>query len=509
MIDSTTIRWLRVFLLSAWVAAGIAMASLSWDASVTALATENEYEFKDNTLVEQRVGLNKWLIIGYSSLALLGAVGYCYGNPDKLSLTKFWVLFPIVFWLWCGMSMMWSVEPGLSIRRIGHLYLAIAGAFGVATLLTRQETIWTIVFSMTILALLGIVAELSHGVFNPLRSNYRFCGIGHPNETALFAAVSVLAARVAMMILPTRDQAKWIVSPQWIALGFMLFGIFIVLITKSRTTAASLILAAFLVQLVLSKSTSALMLFSTSMSACAFVGLMLSMASTSTVNTVFGIAAIGRSSHIGTLTGRLPLWEEILKGYSREPVFGFGYGAYWTTKRVEDFAQMFYWEPPNGHSIYIDSLVETGTIGFLLLTAALLVCSRASIITYKKNLDASQLFAVGIIHLAIIHGLTESSFFKGCFGPLMFAVAVFTLLRARDEQRAASISPSPEQPTPQITGRPQPVGIHSVHTQSRRNQPVRPDTAFEPKTFERPPAETKPSEPVAAPIPEERKEHIA
>lgn len=487
MIDTSTIRWSRVLLLAAWVAAGIAMASLSWDASLTALATATEYEFKDNTLVEQRVGLNKWLIIGYSSLALLGAVGYIYGNPDKLSLTKFWVLFPIVFWLWCGMSLMWSIEPGLSVRRIGHLYLAIAGAFGVATLLTRMETIWTIILSMTILALLGIAAELSYGVFNPLRSSYRFCGLGHPNETALFAAVLVLAARIAMMIQPTPDQMKWLLSPKWIALCFMLFGVFIVLITKSRTTAASLILAAFLVQMVLSKTSSGLMLFSTSMSVCGLVGIMLSVASTSTINTFFGIAAIGRSSHIGTLTGRLPLWEEILKGYSREPVFGFGYGAYWTTRRVEDFAQMFYWEPPNGHSIYIDSLVETGTIGFLLLTSALLVCSRASIVTYKKQRDASQLFAVGIIHLAIIHGLTESSFFKGCFGPLMLAVAVFTLLRARDEQRSAATPPSTPDPLSKPMARPK----------SSRPPQQQPNYFAEQKADE------------ADPTPEERREHIA
>ncbi len=33
----------------------------------------------------------------------------------------------------------------------------------------------------------------------------------------------------------------------------------------------------------------------------------------------------------------------------------------------------------------------------------------------------------------MIHGLTESSFFKGCMGPLWLSIAIFTLLRAGTE----------------------------------------------------------------------------
>jgi O-antigen ligase len=185
------------------------------------------------------------------------------------------------------------------------------------------------------------------------------------------------------------------------------------------------------VQLFMSKPRNSFLMVSVTGALISVVGAVLSLVKTSTFDAFFGVAAIGRSSHVASLTGRLPLWEEIFKYVERKPLFGHGYGAYWTTKRVEDFAQMFYWEPPNGHSIYVDTLVELGCIGFVTLVGALVVSTAASIATFLNEKDYSHLFAVGILNWAIIHGLTESSFYKGCFGPLWLALAIFTLLRAR------------------------------------------------------------------------------
>ncbi|MFO0941378.1 MAG: O-antigen ligase family protein [Pirellulales bacterium] len=156
---------------------------------------------------------------------------------------------------------------------------------------------------------------------------------------------------------------------------------------------------------------------------------------------------MGRSTHIGSLTGRIPLWEEILKHWQREPMLGYGYGGYWTTKRVEDFAQMFYWEPPNGHSIYVDSLVETGPIGLLLLITTLVAIMIFSFMEYSKAKHFSHLFVIGITSLMVIHGLAESSFFKGCYGPLVFSIAA-CMLTARPSRIPQMESPSPKNRQP-------------------------------------------------------------
>lgn len=432
--DTTPIRWFNTILLAVVVASAISMAGLSFRAAIINAESSFDYEFKDNDLAEKREGLNKWLILGYTTLAVVGAIGFAMGETSKLSFFKFWMLFPLAFWVWCGLSFFWSDVPSLSIRRIAHLYMAISGAYGVAALLNRREMIWAAILSMFMLTFSGILAELALGTFRPWNSGYRFCGLGHPNETSLFAAVLAIAARIASIMEYPESKLKGVFTLRRIAFALLIFAIGIVLITKSRTTAGSLLVAFLIMQLAMSSIERSALLLTSLMSCAAIVGLFLATVTTSTSNSVFGVASIGRTSHVATLTGRLPLWEEIFKSIEKKPLFGFGYGAYWTTERVEDFAQIFYWEPPNGHSIYVDSLVEIGAFGFFIFVMALLATFVTSLYTFFSDNDNSQVFAIGLTSMAIIHGLTESSFLKGCMGPLWLSLAIFTLLRARSER---------------------------------------------------------------------------
>ena len=202
-------------------------------------------------------------------------------------------------------------------------------------------------------------------------------------------------------------------------------------LTKSRTTLLSLIAALLFTQIAVSRSFGAWMILTGLVSFGSFIGLLIASLPTTVANTFFGVATVGRSDHIASLTGRLPLWGEMIKDMELYPVTGYGYGAYWTTKRVEDFAQLFHWEPPNGHSIYIDALVETGPLGASLMLLALAATFVIGLNYYRRSQDVAALFTVALICLATIHGVAESSFFKGCVGPLLFSTSVFFLWQNR------------------------------------------------------------------------------
>jgi len=422
---SQPVRILRIIFVAMMVASAIGLGSLSWKTSLDAASFETEYNIKDNNLAERRVGLNSYLIIGYGLYAILGAIAVTQWKSSEVSIVRWWMLFPALFWLWCGLSFLWSVDPSLSMRRIGHFYMALAGGIGLAVLLRSEESIWAIIVAITTLIILGFVAELSLGTFRPWRSNYRHCGLGHPNETGLFASIMVLASRVGMFSASGRigpgKNALW-----RLCFGLFLFGVYVILIAKSRTTLASMIVALVFFELFVSKPTRALVIMGLGAIGVAAIGLFLGVVRSSMVSTIFGIATIGRSSHAGTLTGRVPLWTEILKDVDREPMLGHGYGAYWTTKRVENFARILYWEPPNGHSIYIDCLVELGWIGLILMLLFLVVVLISSLASYFKRGNRIVLFCVSVVLMAMIHGLTEASFFKGTFGPMILAFAVFS-----------------------------------------------------------------------------------
>jgi O-antigen ligase len=389
-----------------------------------------DYDFKENKLEEQREGLNKWLILGYSSLALLGICGLVWNRGKTLFKPDIALLVPFVLWGWCCVSLFWSVDPALSMRRIAHLVMAVMGGLGVSLFLKRREVPWAILLALSYLVLTGVIAELYHGTFTPWRGYYRFSGVGHSNETALFCAVVILASRM-LLLLDKGVGSKAIFSQRNVVIAIIVIAFAFLVLTKSRTTLLSLIAALLFTQIAVSRSVGAWMILTGLVSFGSFIGLLIASLPTTVANTFFGVATVGRSDHIASLTGRLPLWGEMIKDMELYPVTGYGYGAYWTTKRVEDFAQLFHWEPPNGHSIYIDALVETGPLGASLMLLALAATFVIGLNYYRRSQDVAALFTVALICLATIHGVAESSFFKGCVGPLLFSTSVFFLWQNR------------------------------------------------------------------------------
>lgn len=49
------------------------------------------------------------------------------------------------------------------------------------------------------------------------------------------------------------------------------------------------------------------------------------------------------------------------------PLGGYGYGGFWTARHVIELSRMVPWAPGEAHSMYLDSLLDLGTVGGLAL----------------------------------------------------------------------------------------------------------------------------------------------
>jgi O-antigen ligase len=69
-----------------------------------------------------------------------------------------------------------------------------------------------------------------------------------------------------------------------------------------------------------------------------------------------------------TLTGRIPLWEELFGSIAAQPFLGFGYSGFWNadSRRVQYLWQVITWNAPNAHNGYIDLILQLGIVGLLL-----------------------------------------------------------------------------------------------------------------------------------------------
>ena len=71
--------------------------------------------------------------------------------------------------------------------------------------------------------------------------------------------------------------------------------------------------------------------------------------------------------NITSLSGRLPLWQALLRYASERPYLGYGFGAFWVPSRFPEILASAKWRAVVAHNGYLDEILATGVIGLALL----------------------------------------------------------------------------------------------------------------------------------------------
>lgn len=109
--------------------------------------------------------------------------------------------------------------------------------------------------------------------------------------------------------------------------------------------------------------------------------------------------AIGRDA---TLTGRTDVWAALIPVAMQKPVFGLGFGGFWTPETMELY------NIPGSHNGYLDILLELGFVGIILFALFLNHSIRKAQKYYTVDFDWSNFLICFLIMLGI-HNITESS----------------------------------------------------------------------------------------------------
>jgi len=121
------------------------------------------------------------------------------------------------------------------------------------------------------------------------------------------------------------------------------------------------------------------------------------------------VLLLGRGEETGSsLTGRLPLWEDLLDYLARSPMKGFGFGAFWTPKHIYEIAVSQEWVISEAHSTYLDTALQLGVIGAVLLIAVEICTFLYASYLSRVTQDPAYLFLIGGVFFCILRGLTES-----------------------------------------------------------------------------------------------------
>ena len=334
---------------------------------------------------------------------------------------------------WAMVTVFWSDDPSLSLRRFALLLLLIGGAGGLGACFygTRPDGLRRLSIHLMVSAV-ALIAMLA----TTLLVRGQFAGATEADwslkltiTTAAYTYYVGFAAIGALYVLRSR--------PAWQITTFAIF-IAILMALKGRGVLLSTL------------GTGGVFLARTSpwwsgRVAGRILGVTASLAvvDLGTGGHVFSVIAMALAAtplldyltlgagldNVLDLSGRADLWPVLLEHVSRRP-FGYGFGAFWTPDRLSQVQMQTGWPAVNAHNGPLDELLATGLIGsglaLLLWVYALWLSIR---LTRVPALRASAILVGAWLQLMLLFNMTDSTmqfFFQ--MPPLLTLTAVSALL---------------------------------------------------------------------------------
>ncbi len=315
------------------------------------------------------------------------------------------------------MSVMWSVDPVLTIRRLFLFSMLLFSALGLCRILSNRSFVVVVFLCTTLFLLIGVFVELRFNSLAPLVQGYRFSGTIHPNLQGVNCALQFLSGAVLFRLSKHHRIA--------IALA-MAGGFFFLVITRSRASFGALIFA-FVFYALLTSSMPRKIVYT--LLIIITVGL-LALSSSAVEVLLDEVILMGRSEDTTeTLVGRVPLWEDCLAYASDRPILGYGFCTFWTESIVQRFEASHGWAPKSAHSVYIEVLLSVGLIGSTLFFLSVFFGTRLTFLRGTKQENRDEIFLFYVLIFGLFHGILESTVLFANFQDFSTFVALNTMMR--------------------------------------------------------------------------------
>ncbi len=291
---------------------------------------------------------------------------------------------------WSLLSLIWSIDPMFTLRRVVTLDLLWLAAIATAARYSLREIAILTVGVCGITAVLAFANELrlhTIDVANPL---WRFSGIFHTVAMGWNCGLLAIASAYLMSSTPSAKVRRFLA-------GVILMAFVFLLLTKSRMALASTIAALMFFWMTTSsrENKSGVILAIICVGCLCYLMLGDQLLSYLGTATTLGRGQEARES-VGNLTGRLPLWKECFRWASMQPILGYGFNTFISPKHYATIALHVGWNPSSIHSGYIDAILGIGYPGFLMLISFLGITMFRAIMLARHFISYSFTAAVMI-----------------------------------------------------------------------------------------------------------------
>jgi O-antigen ligase len=318
-------------------------------------------------------------------------------SRSQLCINGFLSIVIIAFISFSVFSILWTDDISLTFKKISVLIIFSIAASAIASRLSvLQITLLSYFVSSTTL-LLGIICSVLLGSFHPLSPDYRFAGVMYPNQEAINCTVLIISA-VSLFLTTLRYQRLWLISAI-IALIFLI-------LTKSRTPFACVLLTICIGLFVLGYKR---LFFKWAWITTFIIIVFYYFIGDSVLLSMKNVVFLWRENpHLPTLTGRIPLWKNLLHFVAERPILGYGYNSFWITDRILLILRKTGFLLANSHNSYIEIMLSIGIPGLaLFFISQVAAIKRICFYIFKLKKD-EYLFFLLILIWMILHRMMES-----------------------------------------------------------------------------------------------------
>jgi exopolysaccharide production protein ExoQ len=304
----------------------------------------------------------------------------------------------LIFACWSLTSVLWAEDLQLTSQRlVGFAILCIAAAAIAHRLSIREIILWT-VLSTALFLLLGIVAEVFLGTFQPFASGYRFAGTLGPNDQGVECGMLLLSGAVASDLEERYKPLFW---------GCAGTGLMFLVLTGSRTALATSLLALLLYEVTVRATKTKIV---AGLSTCILSCCLVSLAGFGLLPNLKNAALLGRDDpdSVDSFSGRTAIWQDLETYIEQRPMLGAGYGGFWTPDHIETISALEQHGVPNGHSTYIDYVLTLGVVGLVAYSGLLLTGIWEAFRLYRLSKDPGFAFCGALLSFCMLHGFLES-----------------------------------------------------------------------------------------------------
>lgn len=303
----------------------------------------------------------------------------------------------------CFLSSFWSAAPATSLRTAVQYLTHIVCALIAMRVLAAQTLSRGVMLGSAVVLLYSLMVGSYH--YDPLDGSYSFVGaFSSKNQLGLYASLGLLFTFTTCFVF--RARGVWLVLAVFAGL-LSAYSLFASQSATSVITTLAVIAAGGALRTATFVAPRQRRLIFLAGLIAAIGGAALALQS-GALDAVLGV--FGKDS---TLTGRTYLWQQGMAAAGMSPWFGVGYQGYWVPgfPEAERLWDDFFIASRSGfhfHNTYIETMVETGLLGTLLLVLVLVRTATGhlrSLLVLNRSPEAALMFL--IVALLIIRSFVE------------------------------------------------------------------------------------------------------